>query len=85
MCVLQSTEKGAEDVENVSMVTPQLPPKTCTAPQEVKYSMAHLCSFGLDCIVMNIKVNLWNEAYDTTAFQLNLHKKVFKLISNQSS
>lgn len=25
MCVLQSTEKGA-DVENVSMVTPQLPP-----------------------------------------------------------
>lgn len=29
MCVLQSTEKGAEDVENVSMVTPQLhPPPT---------------------------------------------------------
>lgn len=37
--------------------------------------MAHLCSFVLDCIVMNIKVDLWNEAYDTTAFELNLHKR----------
>lgn len=47
--------------------------------------MAHLCSFVLDCIEMNIKVNLWNEAYDTTAFELNLHKKVFRLISNHNS
>lgn len=51
------------------------PPQTCTATQEVNYSMAHLCSFVLDCIEMNIKVNLWNEAYDTTAFELNLHKR----------
>lgn len=36
--------------------------------------MAHLCSFVLDCIVMDIKVNLWNEAYDAT-FELNLHQK----------
>lgn len=55
---------------------PPSPLQTCTTTQEVNYSMAHLCSFLLDCIEMNIKVNLWeeNEAYDTKAFELNFHK-----------
>lgn len=61
MKMLQCTETGAEYVGYVSMVTLNHPPppQKCPTTQEVSDSMAHLCSFLLDCIETNNKNGVW--------------------------